>query len=246
MNMTTINVIIIITLFLVTIIVIKIKEVKKPKKEYNVPTYPPYDIDTTFPTEEPLTSKYGIEEIIQSDNIVGSDIYKKYYNDTDVILDEKVLDFMVNGLSDICETNIVINGDKIDYIDWKNILNNPALVEYSKIINDVPEEDQDELSIIFELLNMLYNIYKNDANLTRDRTAKFKILSYNMATKQVELNNTLKQYLSSPTNIIKLRDLKLKLKAIVMLKTSSDMTDQQREQIILDFCNENPQSKFKM
>lgn len=246
MNRITLNTIIILILFLVTIIVIKIREVKTPKKEYNLTTYPPYDIDITFPTEEPLSSKYGIEEIIKSDNVVGTNIYTKYYNDTDVIIDEKVLEFMNKGLAEICEREIKINGDKIEYIDLKNILTNPALLEYSKIITTIPEEDQDELSIIFEMLNMLYNIYKNDPNLLRNRTAKFKILSYNMTTKDVEVNDTLKEYLSNSTNIIKIRDLKLKLKAIILLKTSTSMTDQQRKDMILDFCNQNPESKFKI
>lgn len=246
MNRGTINTIIIIVLFLVTIIIIKLRETTTPKKEYNLITYPPYENDVTFPTEAPISSKYGIEEIIQSKNIVGSDIYTKYDNNTDVILDEKVLEFMSKGLSEICERNISINGDKVEYIDLKNILMNPALIEYSKKITSVPEEDQDELSIIFEMLNILYEIYINDPNLTRDRTAKFKILSYNVITKDVETNNTLKDYLSNSSNKIKLNDLKLKLKAIILLKTSTTMTDQERQNLILNFCNQNPETKFKV
>ena len=237
-----INSFIILVIFITTIVVIKSRQKKPVLKEYEIETYPPYEQTIIYPTETPLVSKYGIEDIINSKNVVGTNIYTKYYDNTKVILDEKVLDFIRKGINDICIPKIVVNNDnkfKIDYIDFNNILSDPAVIEYSKIVSSIPEEQMDELNIIFELLDMLYIIYKNEPNLTKDRTSKFKILSYDTTTKEMIINDSLKEYLTDTSNIIKLTDLKLKLKAIIALKSKIDLTNDDRRNLIEKFCHIN-------
>lgn len=247
MDKHVINSFLILVIFITTIFIIKTKQKTPEVKKYNIETYPPYEQTIIYPTDTPLNSKYGIEDIINSKNVVGTNIYQKYYEETPIILDEKVLNFLKNGINDICMPNVVFNNNtnfKIDYIDFKNILSNPAIVEYSKLVSSIPEEEMDELNVIFEMLDMLYIIYQNESNLTKDRTNKFKILSYNMKTKEMEINNALKEYLTDTSNKIKLIDLKLKLKAIIALKSNIDLTNDDRKNLISQFCNINFDSMF--